>query len=443
MEQFHSVVFHLRPLLHSSYSLPCFAVLVAMHTKKKGGVMSRCQGCSGMLCDWVESGIFLILPTFKASMLGQTAGMLSTIWQAAHINMWQLPFPCRTCIDWSYVLSCSMTHMQQLWRGSAGRSTGGLKAASYATKLNANAASAKRSQAQSAATFQAALEYRRQQQALADTAAVSAAASEAASEADTLATAADTMLAAAAVAKTAAAAVKVAGDDRLLDPVSSADAALPAESSSNGPGNGTNNSNGLTAQRAQQNRLLANGRQAGSQHAQRDQAATNGGNRAAAAPNNGKRRGLFLNGTQRHETRRGSSDDTGGAGDVNDQLHAVPQTNGLPPSQALANGARRNTAGPPDGSLASAPRPSASEVADDAMTAAIASIHSQQADPTPKTPAGAKAVPTPSLNASPRIKSALLAAQEYRKQKAAKTAALAIAAANAAKAAAKGGDVPQ
>ena len=330
---------------------------------------------------------------------------------------------------------------------AAGRSTGGLKAASYATKLNANAASAKRSQAQSAATFQAALEYRRQQQALADTAAVSAAAAEAASEADALATAADTALAAAAVAKTAAAALKMAGDDGLLDPVSSRPA-LSAGSSLNGPGGGANSSNGLKAQRAQQRGLLASGRQAGSQHAQHDQAAVNDGKRGAAASSNGGKRDSLLNGnTQRVEMRRGSSHDTGSIGNVSSQLNGVPQTDGLPLSQALANGARRNTAGPPDASSASAARSSVSEVADDAMTAAIASIHSQQADAVPKLPAGAKAVPTPSLNASPRIKSALLAAQEYRKQKAAKTAAMAIAAANVAKAAnakavLRGGDVP-
>ena len=77
-----------------------------------------------------------------------------------------------------------------------------------------------------------------------------------------------------------------------------------------------------------------------------------------------------------------------------------------------------------------------SSVADDAMAAAIASIQSRKVEGVPQVPSGAKAIPTPSPNTSPRIKSALLAAQEYRKLKAAKTAALAVAAANAAAAAA-------
>lgn len=329
----------------------------------------------------------------------------------------------------------------------AGRSTGGLKAASYATKLNANAASAKRSQSQSA-TFQAALEYRRQQQALAATAAVSAAAAEAAKEADSLTTAADAALAAAAVAKSAAAALERAGDDELLD---LADAALPARPSLNGSSSGmggsNSSSNGLAAQRAQQGGLLANGRQAGShQHAQRDRAAPNGENRALI---NGKKRGPLLNGSTPSEDFLRDSPNTSGAGAANGRLDDVPNTNGLSPSQAESSGARSNTSGPSDASSAPLPRSSASEAADDAMTAAIASIHSQQAGAVPRSPAGGKAIPTPSHNAPPRIKSALLAAQEYRKQKAAKTAAMAIAAANAAmaanaaKAASKGGDVPQ
>ena len=324
-----------------------------------------------------------------------------------------------------------MLFQQQDWKvsASAGRSTG-MKAASYATKLNANAGSAKRSQSHSAATFQAALEYRRQQRALADTAAVSAAAAEAASGADALAAATDTALAAAAAAKTAAAALEAAGGDGPLGPVSRADAALPAGSSLNGAG--TNSANGSTAQRAQQEGDLANGRRKGSQLGP---AATNG---VATAPNDGKRRVAILNGSaQPNETQRGVSGDTGGVDSVDGQLRTVPHTNGLLLSPAEANGVLHNTSGTPEDSLASALHSSASEVADDAMTAAIAGIHSQQADAGPKTPPGAKAIPTPSLNASPRIKSALLAAQEYRKQKAAKTAALAIAAANAAKKMAK------
>ena len=50
-------------------------------------------------------------------------------------------------------------------------------------------------------------------------------------------------------------------------------------------------------------------------------------------------------------------------------------------------------------------------------------------------PAKQKHIPAPLPNTSPRIKSALLAAEEYRKKKAAKTAALALAAAHAAAAA--------
>lgn len=80
---------------------------------------------------------------------------------------------------------------------------------------------------------------------------------------------------------------------------------------------------------------------------------------------------------------------------------------------------------------------SSSSVADEAMAAAIASIQSRKVEGVPQVPTGAKAIPSPSPNTSPRIKSALLAAQEYRKLKAAKTAALAVAAATAAAAAAK------
>ena len=50
-------------------------------------------------------------------------------------------------------------------------------------------------------------------------------------------------------------------------------------------------------------------------------------------------------------------------------------------------------------------------------------------------PVKQKHIPAPMPNTSPRIKSALLAAEEYRKKKAAKTAALALAAAHAAAAA--------
>ncbi|KAL0038606.1 hypothetical protein WJX77_012521 [Trebouxia sp. C0004] len=121
--------------------------------------------------------------------------------------------------------------------------------------------------------------------------------------------------------------------------------------------------------------------------------------------------------------------------------HPVPLINSngsqaqesLPHHSRLSQGAAEAGSVPAGTGATSSP----SSVADDAMAAAIASIQSRNVEGVPQVPTGAKAIPTPSLNTSPRIKSALLAAQEYRKLKAAKTAALAVAAATAAAAAAK------
>ncbi|KAL3157116.1 hypothetical protein ABBQ38_001361 [Trebouxia sp. C0009 RCD-2024] len=336
---------------------------------------------------------------------------------------------------------------------SAGRSTG-LKAASYATKLNANAASAKRSHAQSAATFQAALEYRRQQQALAETAAVAAAAADAASQAHALTYAADTAVAAAAAAKTAAGDADLARAADILNPASKAEDAVRAGAGLNGSSRGSlaRTLNGLAAQRAQQGHMSANGRHGGSGQTQRGLAAANGSTHGTPAQNgSGQMRGSTQNGNaQLDTTQQDPSSDNGSVDQVVGQVRSgLPQSNGLLPSQTAPSGAAPKKSGRPGTSdktaaerPASAARSSASEAADNAMTAAVASIHSQQADARPTTPPGGKAIPTPSLNASPRIKSALLAAQEYRKQKAAKTAALAIAAAQAAAKQSTAHDVP-
>lgn len=321
-----------------------------------------------------------------------------------------------------------------------------MKAASYATKLNANAASAKRSQAQSATTFQAALEYRRQQQALADTTAVAAAAADTTSQAKALTNAADTAVAAAALAETAA------PPDGVVDPVSRTEDALHAGAGLNGsaPGVMARNLNGLAAQRAQRGRLSGSGRGEGARQSQRGLAAADGSLIGAAARNgSGQVRGASQNGNaQSDQTQQALPFDS--VDRVDGQVTAgLPSSNGSLPSQAATSGAVSSTSeghGAHDGSSAKRPasgsRSSASQVADDAMTAAVASIHSRQADARPQTPPGGKAIPTPSLNASPRIKSALLAAQEYRKQKAAKTAALAIAAARAAAKPSTAVDVP-
>jgi len=108
----------------------------------------------------------------------------------------------------------------------------------------------------------------------------------------------------------------------------------------------------------------------------------------------------------------------------------------LPHHSGLSQGAAEVEA-VPAGTPQTGATSSPSSVADDAMAAAIASIQSRKVEGVPQVPIGAKAIPSPSPNTSPRIKSALLAAQEYRKLKAAKTAALAVAAATAAAAAAK------
>ena len=328
---------------------------------------------------------------------------------------------------------------------NAGRPTG-LKAASYATKLNANAASAKRSQAQSAATFQAALEYRRQQQALADTAAVSAAAAEAASEAAALEAAAVSALAeaaaAAAVARTAAAAAEADEGATLTE------SGVVAGANLNGSEHGGQDVKSNRPQHAQQGPAMTNGSQDTSLlngQSRHDVSAKNNNQRSTTAQNGAQSGGRHQNGTaQPLQAYTVTSHDNvrSGSGTSRDDAVCTPSQNGGSNVPQSRDGVNAKSSGSDvvsdssDHALSASPsQASASSVADDAMTAAIASIKLQQGDAKPKAPAEGKAIPTPSPGTSPRIKSALLAAQEYRKQKAAKTAALAIAAAAAAKSA--------
>ena len=234
----------------------------------------------------------------------------------------------------------------------------------------------------------------------------------------------------------------MAGAANLLDPVSEAEDALRAGASLNGSarGGGAKSLNGSTPQRAQQGEVPANGKHGTGQTQQgvvsrrtNGTSIRNGSGQMRVASQNGSAQ---LDQTQREPPANNGSADRA----IGQFSPGLPQTTGLPAaSRTSANGAApktsrgRDTSDEPSAKRpASALRSSASDMADDAMTAAIAGIHSQQADARPETPPGGKAIPTPSLNASPRIKSALLAAQEYRKKKAAKTAALAIAAAQAA-----------
>lgn len=359
----------------------------------------------------------------------------------------------------------------------------GMKAASYATKMNANAGSAKRSQAQSAATFTAALEYRRQQQALAETAAVSVAAAAAALEA----------AAEAALAEAAGEPASQLGDDIVV-------VSVPSDiSDGEGPEQDTYaQTRAQHASAAPNGSLLSPAAQKGTQHAQHvvqnvdsraDGAQQNGASSAAVSQNGSPSRNG--NGAAAFRTKHASSNDRPSL--VGSQ--ARPDGVGAPPQQDkssngaaqyaeasgaaagasqqdksgtfAANGAHASVATAPsqlvplinsNGNRAQEGRPhpsglsqgaaeaetvpagtaqtgatsSPSSVADDAMAAAIASIQLRKIEGAPQVPIGAKAIPTPSPNTSPRIKSALLAAQEYRKLKAAKTAALAVAAAAAA-----------
>ncbi len=389
-----------------------------------------------------------------------------------------------------------------------------MKAASYATKMNANAGSAKRSQAQSAATFTAALEYRRQQQALAETAAVSVAAAAAALEA----------AAGAALAEAAGEAASQLGDDTAVVSVSldisvgegleqdpytqtrAQHASVSPHGSSLSPAahNGaqhaqqlvqnvdshadgapqrslaTPHQNGASPAAVSQNGSPSrNGNGASSAAVQQNGSSSRSGNGAAAirtkhvSPSGRP----SLIGSQTHSDGAGAppqqdnsdrhaaqyaqaSGAAAGASqrDKSDTLAAngaetsvataasqpVPPVNSngseaqesLPHHSGLSQGAAEAET-VPGGTAQTGATSSPSSVADDAMAAAIASIQSRKVEGVPQVPIGAKAIPSPSPNTSPRIKSALLAAQEYRKLKAAKTAALAVAAATAAAAAAK------
>ncbi len=360
--------------------------------------------------------------------------------------------------------------------GLAGRPTG-MKAASYATKLNANAGSAKRSQAQSAATFTAALEYRRQQQALAETAAVSVAAAEAAAALEAAAEAA--------LAEAAGETASQLGDDTVVVSVS------PNILTEEGLEQNTyTQTRAEHASAAQNGSSLSPAAQKGSQHAQHvvqnvDQHADDAQRSLAMPQQNGTSRAAVfrngspsINGNGAAAIRTGHASGNGRPSLIGSQ--ARPDGAGAPPQQGKSDTCAANEAEAsgavaasqqvplvnssignssqaresllhqsglsqgaaeaetvPVGTAQTGATSSPSSVADDAMAAAIASIQSEKVKSIPKVPTGAKAIPTPSPNTSPRIKSALLAAQEYRKLKAAKTAALAVAAATAADAAAK------
>ena len=348
-----------------------------------------------------------------------------------------------------------------------------MKAASYATKMNANAGSAKRSQAQSAATFTAALEYRRQQQALAETAAVSVAAAAAALEA----------AAGAALAEAAGETVSQLGDDAAVVSVSSDISVEGLEQdpytqtraqhvSVSPPGSSLSPAAHNGAQHAQQlvqnvdshadgapHRSLAAPHQNGASPAAVSQngSPSRNGNGAAAirtkhvSPNG---RPSFIGSqtqsdgadapSQQDKSTRHAAQHAQASGAAAGASQPVPPVNSngnqaqerLPHHSGLSQGAAEVEA-VPAGTPQTGATSSPSSVADDAMAAAIASIQSRKVEGVPQVPIGAKAIPSPSPNTSPRIKSALLAPQENRKLKAAKTAALAVAAATAAAAAAK------
>lgn len=344
----------------------------------------------------------------------------------------------------------------------AGRPTG-MKAASYATKLNANAGSAKRSQAQSVATFTAALEYRRQQQALAETAAVSAAAAEAAAAAAALEAATEAALAGAAAIVASQPSVR-----GTLFPVPGAVAAGEMQ------GQGVQARHGAQQQppATQNGPCIPHNEAQHTQHAQRagqlqtaQESPHQNGARHSVVPQssspsrNGRslmvRRDAQSNGVGR-PSLIGSQVRMNGSGAVPSRLESA--ASGDAQASAAQQPASAGSKGDSDrahnrelphsetspsasqaevlfGVECQDKASSASSVADDAMAAAIASIPSQKAEGAHKVQMGGKAIPAPSPNTSPRVKSALLAAQEYRKLKAAKTAALAVAAATAAAAA--------
>ena len=337
-----------------------------------------------------------------------------------------------------------------------------MKAASYATKLNANAPSAKRSASQSAATFTAALEYRRQQQALADTAAISAAAAEAATEAGALeaaaAAAAEPLLSKDQVSQL----VGYGGADRRAtgDRISLEGNGVLQDEAQHAKHTAAVHSDDQQASgasdRGQHARDFSTGTN-GAQHAQRDNKYQDSVERTNLG-RNGDASSLDGNCNSRVMPQNGEADASGRSGSlgaqtrknllqaVNSSRHAdaVPSESSpdvgvarlLPSDDPSSKVDPKTRSGSSEQSArqgnSQSGASSTSSVADDAMAAAIASIHSRQADQVPEMPAGGKVIPAPTPNTSPRIKSALLAAQEYRKQKAAKTAALAVAAAAAA-----------
>lgn len=270
------------------------------------------------------------------------------------------------------------------------------KMASYATKLNANAASAKRTR--SAGTVSAALEYRRQQQALAETAAISAAADTAAGAA------------AAAIAEAA-----VQADDAGREAVRMAIADLKQLHVS-------------STQRHQvaavQNVQFLKGVQAV------EHGTSNGAQQASASVN-----GRALTESPGHEQTAGTSSDnmykTAGEA-ASDSKATVSTASGIQSrnssyaGQNGSNGAASMTNG-----RTPTTEPATSS-ADNQGDQSQSEVLSRKAEHGTQPVIKRKHIPAPLFNTSPRIKTALLAAEEYRKQKAAKTAALALAAANAA-----------
>lgn len=287
--------------------------------------------------------------------------------------------------------------------------------ASYATKLNANAASAKRTR--SAGTVSAALEYRRQQQALAETAAITAAADTAAGAA------------AAAIADAAA-----ETDDAGREAVRLATADLQQQYLG-GP---------LGDQALPMQTPLDQDSIAPTRHSEHDgihDTLPLGSNGAQISGDTGPNEDL--EGLQ-HEQLTGENSDnmyntaneaaSDSKASVSTPLGTSPRQNGAQHHQNGTNGTATASNGQSDGhptqadgliSAASQTTPPSKAQANGSMPAKEAEVSKQQ-------PARLRDIPAPTLNTSPRIKSALLAAEQYRKQKAAKTAALALAAANAA-----------
>ena len=268
--------------------------------------------------------------------------------------------------------------------------------ASYATKLNANAASAKRTR--SAGTVSAALEYRRQQQALAETAAISAAADTAAG-------------AAAAVIAEAAAQADDAGREAVR--MATADLKqLHVGSTQRHQMANLQNGPALTGPRAVENGTSSRVRQAG--------AAVNG---KAPTEDTGHEHMAATSSEKMYETAGEAASDSKASVST---ASGVPSQNNFRAGQNGSNGAALLTNGrTPTTEHSAAGADSRGEQSQNEASSRTVGSGLQPV-------VRRKQIPIPLANTSPRIKSALLAAEEYRKQKAAKTAALALAAANAA-----------